>query len=60
MGCYVVAPHGKEVANAVNDMTLDRALANLGRQNFFRTIHYPPKLTLQFARKCQFERPFLW
>jgi hypothetical protein len=60
MSCYVVAPHGKKASDAVNDMTLDRALATLGLDNLFRTIHYPPKLTLQFARKCQFERPFPW
>jgi len=60
MGCYVVAPHGKKAADALTDMTLDRALATLGLDNLFSTIHYPPKLTLQFARKCQFEKPFPW
>lgn len=60
MGCYVVAPHGKKAADAVNDITLDRALDALGFENLFSTIHYPPKLTLQFARKCQFEKRFPW
>ncbi len=58
MGCFVVAPHGKQVGASVNDMTLDRALASLGFQNMFHTVHNPPKLTLEFIRKCQFPEPF--
>lgn len=58
MGCYVVAPHGKNPGDSGNDMTLDKALGTLGLQNLFSAIHYPPKLTLEFARKCQFPHPF--
>jgi hypothetical protein len=58
MGCFVVAPHGKEERKYWDDLTLDRALAVLGTDNLFRTVHYPPKLTLDFVRQCQFPRPF--
>ena len=58
MDCFVVAPHGKNAGIPVNDMPLDRALDALGLQNQFSTYHYPPKLTLEFARKCQFPQPF--
>jgi len=58
MDCYVVAPHGKDAGDSLNNMTLDRALGALGFQNQFSTVHYPPKLTLEFARKCQFPQPF--
>jgi hypothetical protein len=57
MHCFVVAPHGKD-AGSVDDMTLDHALGALGLQNMFRTVHYPPKLTLEFIRTCQFPQPF--
>jgi hypothetical protein len=57
LGCFVYAPHGKDAGN-VNDMTLDRALSTSGIQNMFMTIHYPPKLQLDFFRKCQFPQPF--
>jgi hypothetical protein len=58
MGCFVVAPHGKEERKYWDDLTLDGALAVLGTDNLFRTVHYPPKLTLDFVRQCQFPRPF--
>jgi hypothetical protein len=58
MGCFVVAPHGNEERKYWDDVTLDHALAILGRQNLFRTVHYPPKITLDFLRKCQFQKPF--
>ena len=58
MGCFVDAPHRKEDRKYWDDLTLDRALAVLGRQNLFRTVHYPPKLTLDFVRQCQFPKPF--
>lgn len=57
LGCFVYAPHGKDAGN-VNDVTLDRALSALGIQNMFRTIHYPPKIQLDYFRKCQFPQPF--
>lgn len=58
MGCFVVAPHRKEERKYWDDLTLDQALAVLGTQNLFRTFHYPPKITLDFFRKCQFAKPF--
>ena len=58
MDCYAVAPHRKEERKYWDDLTLDRALAVLGGQNLFRTVHYPPKLTLDFVRQCQFPKPF--
>jgi hypothetical protein len=58
MGCFVVAPHRKEERKYWDDLTLDHALAVLGVRNLFRTISYPPKITLDFLRKCQFSKPF--
>ena len=58
LGCFVYAPHGKNAGNAVNDVTLDRALGVLGMENLFSTVHYPPKVVLEFARQCQFPEPF--
>ncbi len=55
--CYVDAPHDKRVSDLVNDITLDKALIGLGVLNLFRTVHDPPKITLDFARKCQFSTP---
>ena len=58
MDCYVVAPHGKDVGDSVNNMALNKALGALGFQNLFSTVNYPPKITLEFVRKCQFPQPF--
>src|ERR1035438_2405728 len=58
MGCFVVAPHRKEERKYWDDLTLDHALAVLGTRNLFRTVHYPPKITLDFLRNCQFSKPF--
>ena len=58
MSCFVVAPHRNEERKYWDDVTLDRALAVLGTQNLFKTVHYPPKITLSFLRKCQFQKPF--
>ncbi len=55
--CFVDAPHDKRVSNQVKDITLDKGLNGLGFSNLFRTVHEPPKITLNFARKCQFPRP---
>jgi hypothetical protein len=57
MHCFVVAPHGKGVGD-IDNMPLDKALSAMGLQNMFRTVHYPPKLTLEFIRACQFPQPF--
>jgi len=58
MGCFVVAPHRKEERKYWDDLALDQALAVLGTHNLFSTVHYPPKITLDFFRKCQFSKPF--
>jgi hypothetical protein len=55
--CFVGAPHGKGVAEQVEDITLDKALIRLGFLNLFRTVHEPPRIMLDFARKCQFPTP---
>ena len=58
MGCFVVAPHRKEESKYWDDLALDHALAVLGTRNLFRTVHYPPNITLDFLRNCQFSKPF--
>ncbi|HXP44950.1 MAG TPA: DUF6794 domain-containing protein [Candidatus Acidoferrales bacterium] len=58
MGCFVVAPYHNEERKYWDDLTLDQALAVLGIRNLFKTVHYPPKITLDFLRKCQFPKPF--
>ena len=55
--CFVDAPHDKRVADQLKDITLDKALSGLGLLNLFRTVHEPPRITLDFARKCQFPTP---
>jgi hypothetical protein len=58
MGCFVVAPHHNEERKYWDELTLDQALAVLGTRNLFKTVHYPPKIMLDFLRKCQFPKPF--
>jgi hypothetical protein len=58
MGCFVVAPYHNEERKYCDDLTLDQALAVLAIRNLFKTVHYPPKITLDFLRKCQFPKPF--
>jgi hypothetical protein len=53
-GCFVYAPHDGRASDQVKDITLDKALNGLGFLNLFRTIHDPPIITLDFARKCHF------
>jgi len=55
--CFVDAPHDKRVSDQVKDITLDKALNGLGFFNLFRIVHEPPKITLDFGRKCQFPTP---
>jgi len=55
--CFVYAPHDERARDRVKDVTLDKALNGLGFLNMFRTIHEPPKITLDFARKCHFPTP---
>lgn len=58
MGCFVVARHRKDERSYWDDVTLEHALGILGIQNLFTTVHYPPRITLDFLRKCQFPKPF--
>jgi hypothetical protein len=55
--CFVAAPQGKQASDQAKDTTLDKALNGLGFLNLFRTVHEPPQITLDFARKCQFSTP---
>ncbi|SRR6266576_3615474 len=55
--CFVYAPHDERASDRKKDITLDKALNGLGFLNLFRTVHEPPKITLDFARKCQFPTP---
>jgi hypothetical protein len=50
--CFVDAPQDKRVSDQVKDVTLDKAVNRLGFLNL-----EPPKITLDFARKCQFPTP---
>jgi hypothetical protein len=52
--CFVYSPKSDD---QVKDIALDKALHGLGFFNLFKTVHEPPKITLDFARKCQFPTP---
>jgi len=58
LGCFVVASHRKEEGKYWDDLALDRALALLEIRDVFRTVHYPPNITLDFPRNCRFPKPF--
>lgn len=58
--CLVYAPHGKGISDQAKDVTLEKALDGLGFFNLFRTVYEPPKIRLDFARKCQFPTPPYW
>jgi hypothetical protein len=58
MDCFVAAPHRDDQRKYWDDLSLDQALDVLGTDNLFRTVHYPPKITLDFRRKCHFSKPF--
>jgi hypothetical protein len=55
--CFVSAPWDKQISDQVKDVPLDKALEGLGLGNLFTVVHEPPKMTLDFARKCQFPTP---
>ncbi len=57
IGCFAYAPYDKQAPGREMDFTLDKALNGLGFMNLFRTVHEPPKITLEFARRCQFSTP---
>jgi hypothetical protein len=52
--CFVDAPFAKELADNDN---LEEVLAGLGSLNLFTSSHMPPRITLNFLRKCQFPTP---
>jgi uncharacterized protein DUF6794 len=56
MHCFVDAPVLKNQDQTKN-ITLETALGGLGFHNLFSSSHVPPKITLNFARKCQFPTP---
>jgi len=55
--CFVDATPDKQASDRMKDIALDQALSGLGFLNLFRMVHEPPKITLDFARKCQFPTP---
>ena len=55
--CFVDAPHGKRASDQLKDVSLKGAIAGLGFLNLFRTVHEPPRIVLDFARRCQFPTP---
>lgn len=54
MHCFVDAPIPK---NQPIEITLEEAVEGLGFLNLISPSHMPPKVTLHFARKCQFPTP---
>ncbi len=61
MHCFVDAPSGRNHADETKETTLEMALEGLGLFNLFTPSHVPPKVTLNFARKCQFSTaPYLY
>jgi hypothetical protein len=57
MHCFVDAPFAKDRADQPKEASLESALEGLGFLNLFTPSHVPPKVTLNFARKCQFSTP---
>jgi hypothetical protein len=61
MGCFVdasFAEHRKgQPKNQPTETTLEMILGWLGVRNFFMASHAPPKINLNFTRKCQFHSP---
>ncbi len=61
MGCFVdasFAEHRKgQPKNQPTETTLEMILGWLGVRNFFMASHAPPKINLNFTRKCQFHNP---
>jgi hypothetical protein len=58
--CFIAAPfarHRKDQKGQPTEATLETILWWLGRSNFFITSYAPPKVTLNFARQCQFPTP---
>jgi hypothetical protein len=61
MHCFVDASFAEQRKSQPKDQptetTLETILGWLGVRNFFVTAHAPPKITLNFTRKCQFHSP---
>jgi hypothetical protein len=57
MHCFVDAPFAKDHTDEAQNTTLEKALTVLGFHNLFTSSHVPPKITLTFARNCQFRTP---
>src|ERR1700733_556247 len=57
MNCFVDAPFAKDHAEEPKNVTLEEALSGLGSFNLFRSSNAPPKITLDYARECQFRTP---
>ena len=55
--CFVAAPFARVRGEQTKEATLAEVLRWLGFQNLFMTSHVPPKIVLDFARKCQFPTP---
>jgi hypothetical protein len=57
MKCFVDASFAKNRADQAKEATLEMVLGWLGLRNFFMASHLPPKIILNFSRKCQFPTP---
>ncbi len=55
--CFVDASFSRDRADQSKETTLEVLLADLGFSNFFMASHAPPKIILNFARKCHFSTP---
>jgi hypothetical protein len=53
--CFVDAPFSERPPNEF--MTLEAVLDGIGFLNLIRLSHAPPKISLDFARRCQFPTP---
>ena len=57
MHCFVDAPVLKNQSDQMKAISLEAALGGLGFLNLFSSSHLPPKISLNFTRKCQFPTP---
>jgi hypothetical protein len=55
--CFVDASFAKNRKGQSTETSLEMLLGRLGVRNFFTASHVPPKITLNFTRKCQFPTP---
>jgi hypothetical protein len=52
--CYVDASFATNRTDKAKEASLESVLGWLGSRNFFMASHAPPKIVLNFTRKCQF------